>query len=125
VRRGLPEVGDAGEAATSRREVPAAEEIRMSLDVLIEQILDRVEERLRRVLREERGATGDLLTYAEAGELVRRAPRTVARWVSSGRLPSAGRGLVRRADVLAAVATGGDAQAAVDERVERMLGRMA
>jgi hypothetical protein len=97
----------------------------MSLDVLIEQILDRVEERLRRVLREERGATGDLLTYAEAGDLVRRAPRTIARWVSSGRVPSAGRGLVRRADVLAAVATGGDAQAAVDERVERMLGRVA
>ena len=46
----------------------------MSLDILIEQVLDRIEERVRRVLREERaGVTSDLLTYAEAGALVRRS----------------------------------------------------
>ena len=96
----------------------------MSLDVLLESLLDRIEERLRRVLREERaGPTADLLTYAEAGALVRRAPRTIARWVGAGRLPSAGRGLVRRADVLAAVAPVQDERR--DAAVERVLGRVA
>ena len=69
------------------------------LDELVERVADRVVQRLRSV---PSSRTGELLSIAEAAELLRCKPQRVYDLRSSGRLPrtvEGGRAVVRRADV--------------------------
>lgn len=70
----------------------------MNLESTIEEIVERT---MRRVIREE--LQPELLTPAQAGELVGRSGKTILAWVREGKLArhGAGKPLVSRAELLA------------------------
>jgi excisionase family DNA binding protein len=73
------------------------------LDVLLDEFVDRVADRVvQRLGSVPTSRTGELLSIAEAAELLRCKPQRVYDLRSSGRLPrtvEGGRAVVRRADV--------------------------
>lgn len=73
------------------------------LDVLLDELVDRVADRVvQRLGSAPNSPTGELLSIAEAAELLRCKPQRVYDLRSSGRLPrtvEGGRAVVRRADL--------------------------
>lgn len=75
----------------------------LQLDVLLDELVDRVADRVvQRLQSAPSSRTAELLSIAEAAELLRCKPQRVYDLRSSGRLPrtvEGGRAVVRRADV--------------------------